>query len=200
MSEPVVVVVVVQSNHIPGDDQMAEDQGVPEEAEDRDSGTVHILLLWDREEAHSILYLVEGVDNLVAVERAGTRDRAENDFVDAVQVEVFDSRLDEVDTLLVAVVDRCGNRDHRGLCAGDIVEVVIFLVSNAVVVKVSMVFCNQVGNLKEVGYSYIPRDLDPNSRVCTPRQESLAEVVYNPRMIRDREVVTETDKIVAREA
>ena len=143
---------------------------------------------------------MEGVDNLVAVERVGTRDRAENDFVDAVQVEVCDSRLDEVDTLLVAVVDHCGNRDRRGLCAGDIVEVEIFLVSNAVVVKVSMVFCNQVGNLKEEGYSYIHRDLDPNSRVCTPRQELLAEVVYNPRMIHAREVVTETDKIVAREA
>jgi len=171
MPEPVVVGVVQSNHHIPGDDQMEEDQGVPEEAEDRDSGTVHILLLWDREEAHSILYLVEGVDNLVAVERVGTRDRAENDFVDEVQVEVCDNRLDEADTLLVAVVGRCGNKDHRGLCAGDIVEAAIYLVSNAVVVKVSMVFCNQVGNLKEAGYSYIPRDLDPNSRVCTPRQE-----------------------------
>jgi hypothetical protein len=122
---------------------------------------VRILLLWDREEVHSILYLVVVV---VVVVRGGKRDRAVTDFVDVIWVGVCDNRLDGEDSLLIVVeADHSGNRDHLDLCVEDIVTVVVVVVISlalklAVVVETgSTVVCNQVNNL-EAGYPYTPHD------------------------------------------
>jgi hypothetical protein len=154
---PLGAAVVVGSNHhIPCDDQMAEDQ--EDQGDHRDSCTVRILLLWDREEVHNILYLV-----VVVVVRGGMRDRAVTDFVDVIRVGVCDNRLDGEDSLLIVVAaDHSGNMDHLDLCVEDIVTVVVVIslaLRLAVVETGSTVVCNQVNNLQEEGgYPYTPDD------------------------------------------
>lgn len=151
----VVLLAGMESNHHnPCDDQIAQDQ------EDRDLGTVRILLLRDREEVHSILYLVvEALGILeVVVMVAEHEGREENEIVDVRLVEVCDIRLDEVERVSMEVVDRYGSRDHLSLFGGDIAVVVRFLVLLVEEVRERRSVGSQLRSLVEVRYFCTPHD------------------------------------------